>query len=99
MFDKNKRNGLGERLLKRAGFSEDSSTALLAVAPVATANYPRGAEIAILPPRLNVPAVNQVTNDYLVGRGVRDLDNLYRCIWGLDREEYEDAALQRLRSR
>lgn len=76
-------------ILDRAELPARNMHATFTVAPIAMANYPKGAEIPILPPVLDQPGIWRATEQYVDG-GVGTLDDLYRAIWGLGRDEYDD---------
>lgn len=86
MFDRQKRNGLASRLMKRVGLPQNAMTVNV-IAPIAMANYPKGAELPILPPQVDEPAIWKATEAY-VDQGVGTLDDLYRAIWGVDLDGY-----------
>lgn len=87
MFERMKRNGLTGRLIRRANLSTSDSMAVYLVAPIAMANYPKGAELPFLPPKLNQKEIWAATEKYVDG-GVGSLDDLYMSIWGIPMDDY-----------
>ena len=87
MFDRTKRNGLIGRFLQRLGKMKGDSDATIVVALIAMANYPKGAELPILPPIIDQAAIWRVTEAY-VDKGIGSVNDLYIAIWGMSLEEY-----------
>jgi len=87
MFDRTKRNGLIGRLLQRQAKMKGDSDATIVAALIAMANYPKGAELPILPPIINQAAIWSATESY-VDKGVSSVDDLYIAIWGIGLDEY-----------
>lgn len=87
MFDRTKRNGLLGRLMKKQGKMKGDFEATMIAAPIAMANYPKGAEIPILTPIINEAAIWRATEAY-VDKGVGSMEDLYIVIWGMGLEDY-----------
>lgn len=83
------------RLLDHFGFHPSDRVAIDRLAPVAVANYPKGAEGSFLQPELDSRAVNEITNMFLRRQG-GTVDDLYRLIWGIGEIEYLDAVVHHL---
>lgn len=95
MFERTKRNGLIGRLLKQTGLQPGQGTFI--VAPIAMANYPKGAEIPTLPPVIDQQAISKATERFVDGRE-GTLDDLYQTIWGMTRTTYDHKIDAQLRA-
>lgn len=95
MFDATKRAGLMSRLLDHFGFHPTDRVAIDRLAPIAVANYPKGAEDPYLQTGLESRAVNQITNMFLRRQG-GSVNDLYLLIFGIGEIEYQDAVVHHL---